>query len=425
MATKRVACPECSATVPYGRLSCPTCGTLLASVAGSTRRVSVRPNGRRSRGSAMAAVAAPGLTEPAETGQDGAPAHVGSWPPRHDSLAEGQETPPEPAWPETSGHETTEIFRQARVAAFPPAHPTNGATPPVVPDVLHDWAGPTPSVAAQEALSTGPGHAVRDFVASAAGAVASLGRAVEATAPEGNGRPIPGAYLAPSAMRAMPLHAGGRIAGVQRVASSPAVPGPNRWYSVPDALAGSAAPAMAIAAGASAPSAASVLGGGRSEPGSAAAPALTAGEAGLLSDLPFAVPNGPSGWATAVGSGLSALAVVLPWAKNGVAGAQLSSGYLGQWGLANPAYLLILAAGLALLLITILPNRLPRAIREVALPFVFGGFLVGLAWSYATGPFGTGLGVGTILTGAGLIVTGGALGLRGLLRGPRAGDISA
>jgi hypothetical protein len=149
------------------------------------------------------------------------------------------------------------------------------------------------------------------------------------------------------------------------------------------------------------------------------------GQARLLSDLPFASPNGPSGWATAVGSGLSALAVVLPWAKNGVAGGQLSSGYLGQWGLANSAYLLLMAAGLALLLITILPNRLPRALREVALPFVFGGFLIGLAWSYATGPFGTGLGIGTTLVGAGLLVTGGALGLRGLHRGPGTGDTSA
>jgi hypothetical protein len=197
---------------------------------------------------------------------------------------------------------------------------------------------------------------------------------------------------------------------VQRVASAPAVPGPNRWYSVPDAPADSPAPAMAAGGPALSVSASSV--GQRSGPGS-------------LSDLPFAAPNGPSEWAIAVGSGLSAVAVVLPWAKNGVAGAQLSSGYLGQWGLANPAYLLLLAAGLVLLLVTILPNRLPRAIREVALPFVFGGFLIGLAWSYATGPFGTGLGVGTMLFGAGLIVTGGALGLRGLLRGPKTGDTSA
>ena len=425
MATKRVACPECSATVPYGRLSCPTCGTLLASVAGSTRRVSVRPSGRRSRGQATGAVASSGLTETAEAGQDDGPSSVGTRPPPGESRSGNQEAPPEPAWPETNGLETKEIFRQARVGSFPAPHPTNGATPAAaIPDVLHDWAGPVPSVAARETVSTGPGRAVRDFMASAAGAVATLGRsAVEATAPVANGRPIAGAYLAPSATRMVPLHAGGRIESVQRVVSAPAVPGPNRWYSVPDAPAD--APAPARVAGGPALSVSASSGSERSDSGSPADRVLTPGQAGALSDLPFAAPNGPSEWAIAVGSGLSAVAVVLPWAKNGVAGAQLSSGYLGQWGLANPAYLLLLAAGLALLLITILPNRLPRAIREVTLPFVFGGFLIGLAWSYATGPFGTGLGVGTMLVGSGLIVTGGALGLRGLLRGPKTGDTSA
>ena len=38
MATRTVVCPECGAEVPYGRLSCVACGTLLASVAGGTRR---------------------------------------------------------------------------------------------------------------------------------------------------------------------------------------------------------------------------------------------------------------------------------------------------------------------------------------------------------------------------------------------------
>jgi hypothetical protein len=107
------------------------------------------------------------------------------------------------------------------------------------------------------------------------------------------------------------------------------------------------------------------------------------------------------------------VSVVLPWAKNGVAGGQFGPGYLSQWGLANPAYLLLLAAGLSMLLVTILPNRLPRALREVALPLLLGGFLFGLAWSYATGPFGTGMGVGTMVLGAGFMVTGGVLGLRG------------
>jgi hypothetical protein len=424
VATKRVACPECSATVPYGRLSCPTCGTLLASVAGSTRRVSVRPNGRRPRGPSLAAVTAPALPATPEAGQDDA-APVATWPPRHQDNPEDRATPPEPAWPDRTAHETAEIFRTARLATSDPGHPTNGATPAeAVPDVLHDWVGPASSMAAGESASTRPRHAMRDFVAAAAGAVATLGRsAADATASAGDGRQIPGAYLAPSATRMVPVHAGSRIARPQRVASTPVVPGLNRWYSVPDGPADS--PAAAMTAGRSPSGVPAQTGAARSDSSAAAPHPLIPGEAALRSDLPFAAPNGPSGWATAVGSGLAALAVVLPWAKNGVAGGQLSSGYLGQWGLANPAYLLLLAAGLAILLITILPNRLPRALREVAVPFLFGGFLIGLAWSYATGPFGTGLGVGTMLFGAGLLVTGGALGLRGLRRDPGTADTQA
>jgi hypothetical protein len=39
MATRIVVCPECGVPVPYGRLSCPECGSLLASVVGTSRRV--------------------------------------------------------------------------------------------------------------------------------------------------------------------------------------------------------------------------------------------------------------------------------------------------------------------------------------------------------------------------------------------------
>ena len=38
MATRTVVCPECAEPLPYGRLACPSCGTLLASVAGTHRR---------------------------------------------------------------------------------------------------------------------------------------------------------------------------------------------------------------------------------------------------------------------------------------------------------------------------------------------------------------------------------------------------
>ena len=41
MATRVVVCSECDEPLPYGRLSCPSCGALLASVAGTPRRTAL------------------------------------------------------------------------------------------------------------------------------------------------------------------------------------------------------------------------------------------------------------------------------------------------------------------------------------------------------------------------------------------------
>jgi hypothetical protein len=301
--------------------------------------------------------------------------------------------------------------------------PTNGTAPaPSMPTMPQYGDRFVPPVAARESMTTRAGHTVRDFVTSAAGVVATLSRTTaDAPAPEAGPRLIPGAYLAPSATRVVELHPELLPARTRRVASARAVPGPNHWYSVPDAPSGPPVGIMPAVVSFMPAGPAAVGGSARTR---GATPGLT-GEIVSPSELPFAAPNGPNGWATAVGGGLTALSVVLPWAKNGVAGGQLGTGYLAQWGLANPAYLLLLAAGLAMLLVTILPNRLPQAIREVALPLLLGGFLLGLAWTYATGPFGTGTGVGTMVVGAALLVTGGALGLRKFRSSLETGDTPA
>jgi hypothetical protein len=43
MAAQSIVCATCAAAVPYGRLSCPTCGELLASAAGGRRAGTARP----------------------------------------------------------------------------------------------------------------------------------------------------------------------------------------------------------------------------------------------------------------------------------------------------------------------------------------------------------------------------------------------
>src|SRR5687768_3282748 len=52
MSPQSIVCTTCDAAVPYGRLSCPACGELLASVAGAARPAKTRattPRAARSR----------------------------------------------------------------------------------------------------------------------------------------------------------------------------------------------------------------------------------------------------------------------------------------------------------------------------------------------------------------------------------------
>jgi hypothetical protein len=114
----------------------------------------------------------------------------------------------------------------------------------------------------------------------------------------------------------------------------------------------------------------------------------------------------------AIGALLGSAAFLLPWAAYGVIGTQFEPTYTGQWGLANPADLVPMSVAIALLLVTLIPNRIPSWIRGVVVPIVVGGWFLGIAWNYATGPFGLGLGVDAVAIGALALVIGGVLGQR-------------
>jgi hypothetical protein len=466
LATRRVVCPECAGTVPYGRLSCPACGTLLASVAGSTHRVAPRPAGRRGRGAGATRADASSPGKGADDVQD-LEGQAGDPPPEHgpglrvprirlrrrreppnaDQPAESAQlaevvaangpsngvangTPSTSAAAEGVGSHPAPVHRGPTHRSPSKASLLNGRPHgDTVPPVLQDWAGPVPSMAAPEPVVTVPTVPAsrtgdladyrRPLVALASAAhVATAGGAGAVSTQRPSPAPsassaIAGSYLAPSATQYVPLSVGTRPTGAPRVASVPATPGPNRWYSVPD---GTPPGSLVMATAQAAPAATRPTFAAVNAPAASAESARLAtpeaGRAGLFSDMPFRSPDSASGWATAAGSGLAALSFLLPWARNGVAGTQHDLGYLGQWGLANPSYVLLVLLALTTLLFTILPNQLPRTFWAVALPLVVGGVFVGMAWDYATGPFGTGLGLGLMFVGAVLLVVGGALGLR-------------
>ena len=164
--------------------------------------------------------------------------------------------------------------------------------------------------------------------------------------------------------------------------SVPAAPRPQRWFSTPD------------------PS---------KDP--AGDPASTPGKAGLFSDLPFRSPGDVAAWAVAVGGLVGMLSFVLPvaWSENGVMGSQYHDTLTGKWGLANPADLIPMAVALAMLLLTVIPNRVPTSIRGVVLPILVGGWFLGIVWSYATGSYGLGWGVDALGVSGLLLVLGGAV----------------
>jgi uncharacterized Zn finger protein (UPF0148 family) len=117
-------------------------------------------------------------------------------------------------------------------------------------------------------------------------------------------------------------------------------------------------------------------------------------------------------WLLVLGSVLGVVGFLLPWSPNGVIGSSGDAGYLGRWGLANAAYLLVMAASFGCLALQVLETRLPATVRDGICPLVLGGFLLGLGWTYVAGPFGADLGVQAILVAGIVLVLGGILGLR-------------
>jgi hypothetical protein len=173
MATRTVVCPECAEPLPYGRLACPSCGALLASVAGAGRRIDL-----------------PVADEVAE----------------EPLLAPEEDPSPEPA-------------------ADAPAPPPTWPEPPEIPSVLGEWTGPDWSDGVDE--SPGADHVEETPVESAVAAeepaaeVAGVADIEEPYVPAGAYMP-PSAVLAPE-VSAAPLSAAASSAAASSAAGPSAV----------------------------------------------------------------------------------------------------------------------------------------------------------------------------------------------------------
>lgn len=295
---RKIRCTDCGEAVPYGRLSCPSCGTLLASVAGGVRHAPT-------------------------------PAVVASTP------IDGNAASPGPGG--------------AAVAATPADAPTLRPRP----------SKPTPSRPAAERsaaqLTLAPTSVVRSVTA---GAGAFIPAAAGATAGGATG----GGWAA---------HVNsGRSTAVAVERPEADEPGP--------------------------------------EPEPEGGPGFTLPRPSLDLQLDHARLDAGLEWAAALGGGLLAIAMLLPWSRSVIGSSGI--GYFDSWGLAGPGHFLLLLGSLAVLVLAVLPTKIPTWISRGLSPLILGVFALGLTWPYAIGPLGGGIGVILTLIGALVLIVTGVVG---------------
>ena len=362
MTAQSIVCGTCATEVPYGRLSCPSCGELLASVAGS----------RRSSTSLAARTPIPDvLYEPPAAPSTSAV--VGGQLTFDGPVREVQATPAEPAtrdldaelpWADAT---TTDGPGDAYQAALDRASDHNGAgRSPIAPWVPgtslsggHTPAymprpdrreRPAPYVASEpepepelELPEVAPMPAAPFFASGPAAAAAFAG---------------PGAYVPPLPVATLPA----------------GLPAPAREYA--------------------------------GHPGDADAPATSRRRSELFDGDARARLLDFARWLSVAGSAFAAVGFLLPWGLVVIGSNDVS--YFGRWGIAGPWHLVVVFAVLANLGLALLQNRVPVWVRTGLAGLGLGALLLGLVWPYLTvGALGTG--PGAIIAGIGaaaLVVSG-------------------
>lgn len=298
--TRKIRCTDCGEAVPYGRLSCPSCGTLLASVTGGVRQA-------------------------AAAGADESP---------------------------------TDLTPEAEAAAAAMAARVVEPEPEPKVDV-----GPVPTLQPRAPKRTEPRTPAQRTASVRTLVPTTVVRTVTAV-------------LSPAAMPATAGAAGGAATVVS------AGIGPAGWQ-VPSSA---TPPTDAL------PAVAAERGPGFFEFDHLDRKRV---EAGLE-------------WGTALGSGLVAVSLLLPWSRSVIGSAGVNS-YFDSWGVAGPAHVVVLAWSIALLGLAVIPNRVPIWLSRAVAPLTLGVFTLGLTWPYAIGPLGGQIGVvlafvaGIVLVATGLV----------------------
>ncbi len=378
MSPQSIVCTSCDAAVPYGRLSCPACGELLASVAGAPRLAKARAATARATRSRTTERAAPAVLA------DAPPAPPADEPSESAALAsEAAELTPEPTSTSALGWD---------VAAWDlrePDHaqvdedveaPAEGAPAPGSRPATPAWEPPIFQTISDAAADDGAGANV---------ATAPTNGAVDDPAARGFSTVAWPADQAPP----VPLPAVAR----------PPAPSP----FLPDAPGAYVPPIVhAEPAGAPAP-ARSWAGQAVTSPEGENAGAARTSMAGDLLDAARVTEF--VGWLAVAGSAMAAVGFLLPWGVSVIGASGI--GYFDRWGLAGPFHFFVFLSLLAVLGLSLLPNPIPLWLRVGVLGLGLGALLIGLTWPYLVGLTGTGPGAMVVAVGALILGVAGVVAL--------------
>ena len=454
MTAQSIVCGACAAEVPYGRLSCPSCGELLASVAGS-RRATAPVAASIAASKAVPKVLYDPAAAPSASVVDGEVSLHAS-----DGADDDDELPDWTPKSATVPWGTASDLNGGRTPAYMPRPARRPAgtspvpTPPI--DPLPADAEPAWPSDRSEPVSASDDEGWLLTDPTPAAAVESESVTLGAPEPEAARRerealpepdidllfpPVPAARHepepAPAAAPAVSWPEPGSTTWPAREAVAWPEPGVTvapaaTSVSTPDDIL-PVGPAMAAAAATTAPS-------------QAAQVQAFAGPGAYLPPAPVVVPAGPSAparewaghagaaeateveaapasrsmidgdlrvrllefvrWLSVAGSAFAAVGFLLPWGQVVIGSAD--TGYFGRWGIAGPWHLLVALAILANLGLALIDNKIPVWIRTGIAGLGLGALLLGLVWPYLTLP-SLGAGPGAVIAAigaAGLVVSG-------------------
>ena len=394
MTAHSIVCGSCSNEVPYGRLSCPSCGELLASVAGS----------RRSSSAMAARAAVPDVLY--EAGQAPTAAVVDGPLAGHAGAAVSRDPEAELPWAASTTHGALDVG-YAHDGHVPGGG--DGYHAPAEGEAALDGGVDGAPINGLDGASSaaGPAWAVGTAGLGAAKTPSYMPRPVRRAPQAAASEPVASSYLASEYVESEYVDSEYVPRGYIPNPPAASAPAPSPSFAGPGAYV-PPMPVVTMPAGPPAP--AREWAGypptaeGRLEDAAdpaASAPATPADRQARFAEF--------VGWLSVAGAAFGAVGFLLPWGMVVIGSAGV--GYFDRWGLSGPGHLIVAMAMLAILGLALVKNIIPVWIRTGLIGLGAGAYLLGLVWPYVFALPGTGPGAVIAAIGAVALTVAGLLAL--------------